>query len=674
MSENIQKKIEDLRKELHQHNYNYYTLDEPTISDFEFDLKLKELQELEEKHPEFYDSNSPTLRVGGEITKNFPTVQHQFRMYSLDNSYDFNDLEDWEKRVQKALNAPVEFVAELKYDGASISILYENGKLKEAVTRGDGFQGDEITPNVKTISEIPMQLHGDYPDRFFIRGEIYLTRKNFDKINKRREEEGLDHFMNPRNTASGSLKIQDSAEVRKRGLSAVLYQYISSEFPAKTHWELLQKAKSWGFHISEQAKLCKTLDEVKAFITHWDTARHQLGFDIDGIVIKVNNLSQQRTLGYTAKSPRWAMAYKFKAEKVETELDKVTYQVGRTGAITPVANLKPVLLAGTVVKRASLHNEDIIKKLGLHEHDFVFVEKGGEIIPKIVGVNLEKRDPENPEIQYIKTCPECGTELVKIEDQAIHFCPNELHCPPQVVGRMIHYVSRKALNIENLGSETIEQLYREKLVENPADFYALTKEQLLPLERMAEKSAQNIIDGIEKSKEVPFEKVLFGIGIKHVGETVAKKLAKNFESIDALKNATVEELTQVEDIGGKIAESIVAFFENSENQLMIERLKSYGVQLEKGESTNEVLSNVLEGKTFLFTGKLSLFTRETAEEMVEKHGGKNISAVSKNLNYLVVGEKAGSKLKKAQEIGTIEILDEQQFLDLIYEQEGDAVE
>lgn len=674
MSENIQKKIEDLREELHQHNYNYYTLDEPTISDFEFDLKLKELQELEAKHPEFYDSNSPTLRVGGEITKNFPTVQHRFRMYSLDNSYDFNDLEDWEKRIEKTLNEQVEYVAELKYDGASISILYENGQLIEAVTRGDGFQGDEITANVRTISDIPMKLHGDFPENFYIRGEIYLTRRNFDKINERRAEEGLDLFMNPRNTASGSLKIQDSGEVRKRGLSAVLYQFISNEVPAATHWELLHKAKSWGFKISEQAKLCSNMDEVKEFISYWDEKRHQLPFEIDGIVLKVNSIKQQQQLGYTAKSPRWAMAYKFKAEKVETELEKVTYQVGRTGAITPVANLKPVLLAGTVVKRASLHNEDIIKKLGLHEHDFVFVEKGGEIIPKIVGVNLEKRNPENPEIQYIKTCPECGTELVKIEDQAIHFCPNELHCPPQVVGRMIHYVSRKALNIENLGNETIEQLYREKLVENPADFYALTKEQLLPLERMAEKSAQNIIDGIEKSKEVPFEKVLFGIGIKHVGETVAKKLAKNFESIDALKNATVEELTQVEDIGGKIAESIVAFFENYENQLMIERLKSYGVQLEKGESTNEVLSNVLAGKTFLFTGKLSLFTRETAEEMVEKHGGKNISAVSKNLNYLVVGEKAGSKLKKAQEIGTIEILDEQQFLDLIYEQEGDAVE
>lgn len=665
MSQDIQQKIQALRAELHQYNYDYYTLDESAVSDFEFDLKLKELQDLEAQHPEFYDSNSPTLRVGGEITKNFPTVQHQFRMYSLDNSYDFDDLEDWEKRVQRTLNEPVEFVAELKYDGASISILYENGVMKEAVTRGDGFRGDEITSNVKTISDIPMQLYGDYPERFFMRGEIYLTRKNFDKINKRREEEGLDLFMNPRNTASGSLKMQDSAEVGKRKLSAVLYQFISTEMPAETHWELLQTSREWGFRISDQAKLCKTLDDVKTFINFWDVERHQLPFEIDGIVLKVNSLKQQSQLGYTAKSPRWAMAYKFKAEKVETELLAVTYQVGRTGAITPVANLKPVLLAGTTVKRASLHNEDIIRKLGLYENDFVYVEKGGEIIPKIVGVNLEKRNPANREIEYIKNCPECGTELVKIEDQAIHFCPNDLHCPPQVVGRMIHYVSRKALNIENLGAETIEQLYREKLVENPADFYVLTKEQLLPLERMAEKSAQNIIAGISKSKEVPFEKVLFGIGIKHVGETVAKKLAKNFESIEALQNASAEELIQVEDIGGKIAESIVAFFQNPENLLMVERLKTYGVQLENGENTNVLLSTALENKTFLFTGKLSLFTREAAEEMVEKHGGKNISAVSKNLNYLVVGEKAGSKLKKAQDIGTIEILDEQEFLDLV---------
>ncbi|MFN3019716.1 NAD-dependent DNA ligase LigA [Chryseobacterium sp. TY3] len=666
MSHDIQHKIEALRQELHQHNYNYYILDEPSISDFEFDVMLKELQDLEEKYPEFADANSPTLRVGGGVTKNFPTVQHQFRMYSLDNSYDFDDLEDWEKRIIKTIEEPVEFVAELKYDGASISILYENGQLSQAVTRGDGFQGDEITNNVRTISDIPLKLKGDFPNRFFIRGEIYLTRKHFDKLNKLREEEGLDPFMNPRNTASGSLKMQDSAEVRKRGLSAVLYQYIAEEFPAETHWDLLAKAKNWGFKVSEdQAKLCSTLDDVKNFINYWDTERHNLPFEIDGIVIKVNSLKHQRQLGYTAKSPRWAMAYKFKAEKVETELQSISYQVGRTGAVTPVANLKPVLLAGTIVKRASLHNEDIIKKLDLHENDFVYVEKGGEIIPKIVGVNTEKRFAESEEVKYITNCPECGTALVKIEDQAIHFCPNDLHCPPQVVGRMIHYVSRKALNIENLGSETIEQLYREKLIENPADFYTLTKEQLLPLERMAEKSAQNIIDGIEKSKQIPFEKVLYGIGIKHVGETVAKKLVKNFATIEDLKNATAEELTQVEDIGGKIAESIVDFFQNQENLLMIERLKNYGVQLEKGESTNEIISTVLENKTFLFTGKLSLFTREQAEEMVEKHGGKNISAVSKNLNYLVVGEKAGSKLKKAQDIGTITILDEQQFLDLV---------
>ncbi len=587
-------------------------------------------------------------------------------MYSLDNSYDFNDLEDWEKRIIKTIDEPVEFVAELKYDGASISILYENGKLIQAVTRGDGFQGDEITGNVRTISDVPLKLKGEFPERFYMRGEIYLTRKNFDKLNALREEEGLDPFMNPRNTASGSLKMQDSGEVRKRGLSAVLYQYIAENFPAETHWDLLANAKQWGFRVSEdQAKLCRTLDDVKNFINYWDQERHNLPFEIDGIVIKVNSLKHQRELGYTAKSPRWAMAYKFKAEKVETELLSVSYQVGRTGAITPVANLRPVLLAGTTVKRASLHNEDIIKKLDLHENDFVYVEKGGEIIPKIVGVNTEKRTSESKEIEYIKHCPECGTELVKIEDQAIHFCPNELHCPPQVVGRMIHYVSRKALNIENLGGETIEQLYREKLIENPADLYTLTKEQLLPLERMAEKSAQNILDGVEKSKEIPFEKVLYGIGIKHVGETVAKKLVKNFPSIEELKNATEEELCQVEDIGAKIAVSITEFFANQENLLMIERLKNYGVQLEKGENTNDVISNVLDGKTFLFTGKLSLFTREQAEEMVEKHGGKNISAVSKNLNYLIVGEKAGSKLKKAQDIGTITILDEQQFLDLV---------
>lgn len=664
MSENSQQKIEALRTELHQHNYNYYVLDNPTISDFEFDEKLKSLQELEAKHPEFYDANSPTLRVGGEITKNFPTITHEFRMYSLDNSYNYEDLENWEKRIIKTIDEPVEFVAELKYDGASISILYENGKLSKGITRGDGFQGDEITANVKTISDIPLILK-NAPEKFYMRGEIFLTKDHFNAINEERISEGLDAFMNPRNTASGTLKMQDSTEVSKRKLSAVLYQFVADENPTKTHWKLLENAKNWGFKTSQQAKLCKNLDEVKAFIDDWDKNRHDLPFEIDGIVLKVNNLNQQKQLGFTAKSPRWAMAYKFKAEKVKTQLKSVSYQVGRTGAVTPVANLEPVLLAGTTVKRASLHNEDIIKKLDLHENDFVFVEKGGEIIPKIVGVDLESRIFQTPAISFIEKCPECETPLVKIEDQAIHFCPNENHCPPQVIGKMIHYVSRKALNIDNLGSETIEQLYHAGLIENPADFYTLTKAQILPLERMAEKSAQNIIDGIEKSKEIPFEKVLFGIGIKHIGETVAKKLVKNFPNIKALQQASLEDLVAVEDIGEKIGESLIQFFEKEENLLMLQRLQTYGIQMERVENEQEKLSHTLEGKTFLFTGKLSLFTRSEAEEIVEQHSGKNISSVSKKLDYLVVGEKAGSKLKKAEKIESIQVISEQDFLDLI---------
>ncbi|MDY3529811.1 NAD-dependent DNA ligase LigA [Riemerella anatipestifer] len=666
LQDDIKTKIEELREKLHQHNYNYYVLDTPGISDYEFDVMLEELKKLELAHPEFADDNSPTQRVGGNITKNFPTVEHRHRMYSLDNSYNFEDLSDWQNRLIKSLDTTdIEYVAELKYDGASISILYENGAFKQAVTRGDGFQGDEITANVKTISDIPLKIKGEYPNTFYIRGEIYLTKKHFNLINKAREKEGLDLFMNPRNTASGSLKMQDSTEVRKRKLSAVLYQVVAEDTPVKTHWELLEQTKDWGFKTSQQAKLCKNLDEVKDFIDYWDKERQHLDFEIDGIVVKVNNLNQQQLLGYTAKSPRWAMAHKFKAEKVETQLESISYQVGRTGAITPVANLKPVLLAGTIVKRASLHNEDIIRKLNLHTQDFVYVEKGGEIIPKIVGVNEEKRLPNATSVAYISHCPECHMPLVRNEGEAAHFCPNETHCPPQVIGKMIHYVSRKALNIENLGSETIEQLFREGLISNIADFYTLTKEQLLPLDRMAEKSAQNILDGIEKSKQIPFEKVLFGLGIKHVGETVAKKLVKNFRSIEGLKKATLEELTEVEDVGIKIAESLVNYFQNEENIEILDRLKSYGVQLEQEENTNTKVSDVLEGKTFLFTGKLSLFTREQAEEMVEKYGGKNISAVSKNLNYLVVGEKAGSKLKKAQTLGTITILDEQEFLDLI---------
>lgn len=661
----IEERILRLRKELHQYNYQYYILDEPTISDFEFDQKLKQLQDLEREHPQFADANSPTQRVGGGITKSFPTVQHDFRMYSLDNSYDFDDLEDWISRMKKTVDAPIEFVAELKYDGASISILYENGILTQAVTRGDGFQGDEITANVRTIKDIPLQLHGAFPTRFFMRGEIYLTQENFQKMNESRIQEGLDPFMNPRNTASGSLKMQDSAEVASRKLSAIPYQMVSEHMPVSTQWEMFQLMKNIGFKTSPHTKLCKTIAEVYDFINYWEEHRHELPFEIDGIVIKVNDFHQQTLLGYTAKSPRWAMAYKYKAEKVETVLESVSYQVGRTGAITPVANLSPVLLAGTVVKRASLHNEDIIKKLDLHEGDSVFVEKGGEIIPKIVGVNKQKRTIFSTPIQYITHCPECGSQLEKIDDQAIHFCPNEWECPPQVMGKMIHFVSRKAMNIESIGQETIAQMYKVGLIKNIADIYDLSIEKLLPLDRMAMKSAQNIMQGIEKSKEIPFEKVLFGIGIKHVGETVAKKLVKNFETIEALASASVEELCAVEDIGVKIAESIRQFFQNSDHQILIHRLKDAGVQLEKKASDTSLESTILEGKTFLFTGKLTLFTREKAEQMVEKHGGKNISSVSKNLNYLVVGEKAGSKLKKAESIGTVIILDENQFLEMI---------
>lgn len=661
----IEERIQRLRKELHQYNYQYYILDEPTISDFEFDQKLKQLQDLEREHPQFADANSPTQRVGGGITKSFPTVQHDFRMYSLDNSYDFDDLEDWISRMKKTVDAPIEFVAELKYDGASISILYENGILTQAVTRGDGFQGDEITANVRTIKDIPLQLHGAFPARFFMRGEIYLTQENFQKMNESRIQEGLDPFMNPRNTASGSLKMQDSAEVASRKLSAIPYQMVSEHMPVSTQWEMFQLMKNIGFKTSPHTKLCKTIAEVYDFINYWEEHRHELPFEIDGIVIKVNDFHQQTLLGYTAKSPRWAMAYKYKAEKVETVLESVSYQVGRTGAITPVANLSPVLLAGTMVKRASLHNEDIIKKLDLHEGDSVFVEKGGEIIPKIVGVNKEKRTIFSTPIQYITHCPECGSQLEKIDDQAIHFCPNEWECPPQVMGKMIHFVSRKAMNIESIGQETIAQMYKVGLIKNIADIYDLSIEKLLPLDRMAMKSAQNIMQGIEKSKEIPFEKVLFGIGIKHVGETVAKKLVKNFETIEALASASVEELCAVEDIGVKIAESIRQFFQNSDHQILIHRLKDADVQLEKKASDTSLESTILEGETFLFTGKLTLFTREKAEQMVEKHGGKNISSVSKNLNYLVVGEKAGSKLKKAESIGTVIILDENQFLEMI---------
>ncbi|MBA5630321.1 NAD-dependent DNA ligase LigA [Moheibacter lacus] len=660
----IQEKINSLREELNQHNYNYYTLDNPTISDFDFDQKLKELQELETAHPEFFDANSPTQRVGGAVTKNFPTIVHEFRMYSLDNSYSIEDLQDWEKRIEKTLEEKVEFVCELKYDGASISILYENGQMKQAVTRGDGFQGDEVTQNIKTIRTVPLKLKGNYPEKFYIRGEIILPLKEFNRINAEREKEGLELYANPRNTASGSLKQQDSAEVAKRNLDCYLYTIVGNNLPFESQWEMLQSAQNYGFKIPSTAKLCSNLDEVLAFIEFWDKERKLLPFEIDGIVVKVNSFAQQNELGFTAKSPRWSMAYKFKSEKAETELLSITYQVGRTGAITPVANLKPVSLAGTVVKRASLHNEDIIEKLDVRIGDMVYVEKGGEIIPKIVEVNLDVRQPDAQKIEFIKNCPECGTALIRNEGEAHHFCPNEDGCKPQIIGRMEHFVSRKAMDMASIGGETIVLLYDNGLAKDVADFYDLKKEDLLPLDRMAEKSAQNIIDAIEESKKIPFEKVLYAIGIRHVGETVAKKLAKKFHSIENLQNASLEELENVEDIGTKIAESIQEFFSKEKNQILIERLKKAGIQLEIGEE-EKPLSDLLEGKTFLFTGTLTQFTREEAQKLVEQNGGKNISAVSKNLNYLIAGEKAGSKLKKAESIGTVEILTEDEFLKMI---------
>jgi DNA ligase (NAD+) len=660
----IQQQIQALREELNQHNYNYYILDQPSISDYDFDQLLKELADLEKQHPEFFDPNSPTQRVGGGVTKNFNTIVHEFRMYSLDNSYSIEDLQDWEKRIEKSLGEKVEFVCELKYDGASISILYENGELKQAVTRGDGFQGDEVTSNIRTIGSIPLKLKGEYPSKFYVRGEIVLPHKEFNRINTEREKLGLELYANPRNTASGSLKLQDSAEVYKRRLDCYLYTIVGANLPFHSQWEMLQAADSYGFKIPPFSKLCGSLEEVLAFIEHWDTERKNLPFEIDGIVVKVNSFAHQQELGFTAKSPRWAMAYKFKAEKVETELLSISYQVGRTGAITPVANLKPVSLAGTIVKRASLHNEDIINKLDVRIGDMVYVEKGGEIIPKIVEVNFDVRQPDAQKIEFIQNCPECGTELVRNPGEAQHYCLNEEGCKPQIIGRMEHFVSRKAMDMASIGGETAVLLYDNQLVKDVADFYKLQKYMLLPLDRMAEKSAQNIIDAIEESKKIPFEKVLYAIGIRHVGETVAKKLAKQFHSMDNLMNASLEELANTEDIGEKIAISIQEFFSKGKNQDLIRRLREAGLQMELGEESKPT-SNVLEGKTFLFTGSLTKFTREEAQKLVEQNGGKNVSGVSKNLNYLVAGEKAGSKLTKAQALGSVQILTENEFLAMI---------
>lgn len=661
----IKTKIEQLRTELNQHNYNYYILDNPTISDYEFDLKLKELQDLERNHPEFYDENSPTVRVGGTITKNFKTIVHEFRMYSLDNSYSKEDLEDWEKRVIKAIGTDkIAFACELKYDGASVSLHYENGKLVQATTRGDGFQGDEITANVRTIRSVPLQLQGDYPEKFHIRGEIILPKKGFEQMNKERVEAGEDPYMNPRNTASGSLKLQDTAEVAKRPLDCLLYSLIGNT-GISTQYEGLQKAREWGFKVPKESKLCHSTQEVMDFVNYWDEHRHDLPYEIDGVVVKVNNIQQQEELGYTSKSPRWAIAYKFKAEQVDTILESISYQVGRTGAITPVANLKPVLLAGTIVKRASLHNADQIAKLDVRVGDSVYVEKGGEIIPKIVGVNLEKRpENSNPTI-YISNCPECGTDLIRNEGEAQHYCPNTNTCPPQITGKIQHFISRKAMDIEGLGGETVELLFREGLIKNYADLYEITVPQLLPLERMAEKSAENMVKGIEKSKEIPFERVLFALGIRYVGETVAKKLARHYKSIENLQKATLEELTEVDEIGNRIAESVISFFNNTQNQLLIERLKHHGLQFSLSEENMQNQTDKLKGLTIVVSGVFQIFSRDELKNLIEQNGGKVGSSISSKTSYIIVGDNMGpSKKEKAEKLG-IPMISETDFQQMI---------
>jgi DNA ligase (NAD+) len=666
----IQNTIQKLREELNQHNYNYYVLDTPTISDFEFDLKLKQLQELENKHPEFFDDNSPTQRVGGTITKNFQTVKHEYRMYSLDNSYSKEELLDWEKRVQKVLGeVPLEYTCELKYDGASISITYENGVLKRAVTRGDGVQGDDVTNNIKTIKSIPLKLKGDFPDTFDVRGEIILPFAGFEKMNQELIEIGELPYSNPRNTASGSLKLQDSAEVAKRPLDCLLYFIIGNKLPFKSQFEGLETARNWGFKVPKEAKLANSMEEVFQYIDYWDVHRHNLPYETDGVVIKVNSFQHQDELGFTAKSPRWAIAYKFKSEQVSTKLNSISYQVGRTGAITPVANLEPVQLAGTIVKRASLHNADQIEKLDIRIGDTVFVEKGGEIIPKIIAVDFSKRPEDSKPTKYITHCPECNTELVRSEGEANHYCPNFYGCPPQIIGRIQHYISRKAMDIEGLGGETVALLFNNGLVHNYADLYELTVQQILPLERMAQKSAENLVNGVENSKKVPFERVLYALGIRFVGETVAKKLAKHYKSIDALSQASLMDLVLVDEIGERIAQSVIDFFENQENRNIIDRLKSYGVQFETIEIINPNATNKLASKTFVVSGVFEEFSRDDLKKAIEDNGGKVGSSISAKTDYVVAGANMGpAKLEKAVKLN-IPIISENDFMKLINENE-----
>lgn len=662
----IQQQIQLLRNELNKHNYNYYVLDKATISDFDFDIKLKELEKLEKENPTFFDANSPSQRVGGTVTKNFETITHKNRMYSLDNSYSKEDLMDWEKRVQKLLGTTeTEYTCELKFDGASINLTYENGSFVKAVTRGDGFQGDNVTSNIKTILSIPLIPKEDFVSNFEMRGEIILPIDGFNKMNEERVLNGEEKYRNPRNTASGSLKLQDSSEVAKRPLDCLLYQVVTEERKYKTHFESLENARKAGFKVPKTISLAKSIDEVFDFVNNWETKRHDLPYETDGVVVKVNNLQQQEELGYTAKAPRWAIAYKFKAEQVSTVLHEITYQVGRTGAITPVANLEPVQLAGTTVKRASLHNADQIKKLDIRLGDTVFVEKGGEIIPKIIAVDFTKRREGSEATIYAENCPECNTPLLRTEGDAKHYCPNEFGCAPQITGRIQHFISRKAMDIDGLGGETVDLLRKEGLIQNYADLYDLSVELVIPLERMAEKSAQNMIDGILKSKEIPFEKVLFALGIRYVGETVAKKLAKSFKSMDNLMSADLNTLVAVDEIGDRIAQSILEFSSNLENIRLINRLRASGVQLEVSADSLENQTELLKGQIFVVSGVFHQLSRTELKKAIEDNGGKVSSSISKKTNFIVAGDNMGpSKLTKAKDLG-IEIISEGKFIEKI---------
>ncbi|MDG1913301.1 MAG: NAD-dependent DNA ligase LigA [Crocinitomix sp.] len=663
----IKERIEQLSTSLRQHNYNYYVLSAPSISDFDFDHLLKELEQLEAAHPEFAEENSPTKRVGGDITKKFDTVVHEYPMLSLSNSYSQEEIVEWETRIHKLSATTPTYVCELKYDGVAIGIRYENGKLKQAVTRGDGTKGEDVTTNVRTIKTIPLQLKGNFPEKFEIRGEIFFPLTNFNRLNELKEELGEDLYANPRNTASGTLKLQNSSVVAERGLDCYLYGVYGESLVAQSHSQAVTNAGGWGFKTPDPTKnmitTCTTIDEIMTFINYWDKERGNLPFEIDGIVIKVDNYIQQDDLGSTAKSPRWAIAYKFKAERVETTLNEVTYQVGRTGAITPVANLEPVLLAGTKVKRASLHNADQIAKLDLHEHDSVYVEKGGEIIPKIIAVNFDKRQQGADPVEFIENCPECNTELVRKEGEAHHYCPNFVGCATQIKARIEHFISRKAMDIDGLGPETIDLLFKQGLIENYADLYLLTFQDIVELERMADKSANNAIKSITESKNIPFESVLFALGIRYVGETVAKILAKHIKNIEALIAADFDTLINVEEIGDKIAQSIILFFESQTNREIIGRLKEYGLSFEM--IVAEDASDLLIDKTFVISGVFEKVSRKELKELIEKNGGKNTGSISAKTNYLVAGEKMGpAKLAKATDLG-VKIISEDEFLAMI---------